>query len=366
MARYSWEAQQKRAQREEQRRLRELQRQAKEQAKLTALEQARLEVAESEAEISMLLSVHKDCGSSWDWKQVVSILTPPVPQPRRSEEFKARLGAVCECLSPEETATRITAAQRLDAEASQTARVQFDQAVALAKRYTDLGLRILAGEPASYREAILSEGCFNELSELGCGVKYEITNPDVIDCEITVPGTRVIPAESKTLSASGKVSVKGIPKGRFHEIYEDFLCGSALRVARELFALLPVGTVVVHGLADCADPVTGRESEECVLSVVFDRCRIESLDFDHLDASDTVATFPSNCDFKATRKTGAFKPVARKEAESAGPVAGARDMESVARLLARAQRMLVELREFAGELAPEQTGIPFSEPAPSP
>ena len=40
-----------------------------------------------------------------------------------------------------------------------------------------------------------------------------------------------------------------MPKGRFHEIYQDYLCGCLLRVAREVFALFPVDTVLVTAVS---------------------------------------------------------------------------------------------------------------------
>ncbi len=52
-ARNSFLAAQRRQQREAQRRLRELEREAKEQAKLSAIEQARLEVATFESRVAM-------------------------------------------------------------------------------------------------------------------------------------------------------------------------------------------------------------------------------------------------------------------------------------------------------------------------
>ena len=56
-------AAQRREEREAQRRLRELERQAKEQAKLSAIEQARLEVERFENQLEVLLSVHKERGN---------------------------------------------------------------------------------------------------------------------------------------------------------------------------------------------------------------------------------------------------------------------------------------------------------------
>lgn len=37
-----------------------------------------------------------------------------------------------------------------------------------------------------------------------------------------------------------KLSVKAMPKGRFHEVYQDYACGCCLRIGREVLALLPV------------------------------------------------------------------------------------------------------------------------------
>ncbi len=60
------EAAQRRHQRDSQRRLRELERQTKEQAKLSAIEQARLEVETFEGQLEVLVSVHKEQGEVWD------------------------------------------------------------------------------------------------------------------------------------------------------------------------------------------------------------------------------------------------------------------------------------------------------------
>ena len=72
------EAAQRRQQRESQRRLRELEHQAKEQAKLSAIEQAQLEVETFEGQLEVLLSVHKEQGEAWDWTSLAAALPPPM------------------------------------------------------------------------------------------------------------------------------------------------------------------------------------------------------------------------------------------------------------------------------------------------
>src|SRR3989442_10033966 len=113
-----------------------------------------------------------------------------------------------------------------------------------------------------------------------------VHNAKVIECELKVNGRDVIPADAKSLTAAGKLVVKTMPRTRFHEIYQDYVCGCVLRLAREMFALLPVDTVILTATVDGIDSRTGHAAELPVLSVAARRSEIESLDFERLDPSD--------------------------------------------------------------------------------
>src|SRR5438093_13204305 len=84
------QAAERRQQRDAQRRLRELERQAKERAKLSAIEQARLEVETFENQLELLLSVHKEQGEVWDWMAIAASLPPVCPQKSSRNEQRAR------------------------------------------------------------------------------------------------------------------------------------------------------------------------------------------------------------------------------------------------------------------------------------
>src|SRR5262245_35537608 len=73
------QAAERRQQRDAQKRLRELERQSKEQAKLSAIEQARLEVETFEGRLEVLLSLHKEQSEGWDWSKVATTLPPHRP-----------------------------------------------------------------------------------------------------------------------------------------------------------------------------------------------------------------------------------------------------------------------------------------------
>ena len=73
------EAAERRAQRGEQRRFKELQRRNKELTKLSALEQARLEVETYDNRLEVLLSIHKEQGNEWDWHGIAQSFAPMEP-----------------------------------------------------------------------------------------------------------------------------------------------------------------------------------------------------------------------------------------------------------------------------------------------
>jgi hypothetical protein len=80
----------RRQQRDAQKRQRDLEHQIKEQAKLSAIEQARLEVEAHENKLEVLLSVHKEQGETWDWIALAASLPPPSPRKNSNHELKTK------------------------------------------------------------------------------------------------------------------------------------------------------------------------------------------------------------------------------------------------------------------------------------
>src|SRR5258708_1416708 len=85
------EAARKREEREARKQQRELEKRLKEQAKLSALEQARLEVDVHENALDLLVSVHKGASTPFDWHSFVCALPPHEPARVPRHEFAALL-----------------------------------------------------------------------------------------------------------------------------------------------------------------------------------------------------------------------------------------------------------------------------------
>jgi len=345
------EAAQRRQQRDAQKRQRELERQNKEQAKLSAIEQAQLEVETHENKLEVLLSVHKEQGEIWDWTAIAASLPAPYPQRNSYNELQARQqGYVLPPDRQQFLEAMIKRGQMRDEQAFEAALQTYSSEKAEGEKLKNLACRILAGEHKAYIEALVEFSPLREISDLGSSLHFTVHSTTLIECEMKVNSTQTIPTEVKSLTSSGKMSVKPMPKGRFHEIYQDYVCGCMLRVAREVFAMLPVETLLVTALADLLDSRTGHTVEQPVMSAAMSRAVIARLHFEHLDPSDALENFQHRGDFKASRKSEVFQPITPLT-----PADIARSsIEDMAfcDLLVKVQKMREELKLKIAELSP--------------
>jgi hypothetical protein len=369
------QAAERRRQREAQKRLRELERQAKEHAKLSAIEQARLEVETYENRVELLRSVHKEQGEAWDWPAVAASLPPPRPQKNSQHEQRANQRfAVLQPEKKEAAQYMLEQARLQDEQDFQAAMQSYTEQMAEWEKLKSMARRILAGEHKAYTESLVEFNPFVDISDLGSSINFTVHSARLVECVLKVSGKQIIPAEVKALTASEKVSVKPMTKGLFHGIYLDYLCGCVLRVAREVFALLPVDTVLVtavadsqdsrtsqmvalirlickrYHLADSLDSCTVQTVEQPVLSVAMPRAVVARLEFDQIVPSTAMEHFQHRAEFKASRKTEAFQPITPLTPED---IAETFDQElSFQNLLASVEKMREELKSKIAELNP--------------
>lgn len=120
----------------------------------------------------------------------------------------------------------------------------------------------------------------------------------VLEAKVAIHGSDVIPTEIKSLLKSGKLSAKAMPIGRFNELHQDYLCSCALRVGRELLAILPDDLVIVTALGNVLNSSTGHMEEQPILSVAFSRLTVDGLNLETIDSSDAMKNFVHNMSFK--------------------------------------------------------------------
>lgn len=306
-------ADERRRQREERTRLRELERLAKEMAKLSALEQARIDVQTREAEFAALLTVHKDVTEAVDWYAISASLGPPEPLRRshkelraKQDELLARAGLDRFRTSGFESAS-VSAALEDDADYKiEMERWSASTHELQKSRY--LALRILSGDCDGYREVLDGLNLFEESPDVRAQSRFLVHDRHTVECVMTVDGTGIIPTETRSLTSTGKVSSKALSKGRFHEIYQDYVCSCALRAARDVFAILPIDLLVVTAEVKATDAL-GVITQRPALSALVSRDDISSLNFDTLDPSDTIEALPHRGSVRLSKRNGDFQEI---------------------------------------------------------
>jgi len=317
----SIQAAQRRAERDARRRQRELLWQQTELHKMSIFYQARFEVESYENLIEVLTSVHKDCGETWDWQAIAEAPAPTEPKAGSENERLAR--ATLNAYEPSlrdklfrrtelrraELEADIADAQERDRREHKKEMADYEVLCQEWEMNRTIAKGILSGDGNAYVEAIRQVSPFSEIGELGSSVSFRIDDDDTsfIEATLRVNDHEALPRERKRLLKSGKLSVSEMPKTQFWALYQDYVCGAVLRVARELFALLPLDMVLVTATSEILNTQTGHLEEKPILSVAVPRETLDRFNFDLIDPSDSIGNFMHNMKFNRTR---GFEPVA--------------------------------------------------------
>ena len=270
-------------------------------------EQAQYEVAVFENQCELAKSIHKECDDYVDWHK---ILKSPPPYPLNGigkHELEAKkkyenhkLSFIDWLFKREEKVTNqlakeIEAAKKKDHQEYE----EWKNTVSVAKE-------VLKGNIDTYLNVIEEMNPLEDLSEFGSGFEFSTNDPSYIEVEFDVQFKNVIPTEEKHLTRTGKLSIKQMTKTRYFDLQQDYVCSCTIRIARDLFALLPLKKVIIHAFEEKLNTATGFNERILILSVKIDRDILYSLDLDHIDCSDSMTNFTHNMQFK---KTKGFEPV---------------------------------------------------------
>ena len=312
------------AERDAKRRQRDLERQQKQYEKMQELEQAAYEVEVYENHIDVIQSVHKECSPPIDWNKIASSTQPIEPQRNNDNESEARQSlesykpGFIDRLFKREEKKRALLSQKIDEaikkdQANHKSSVaKWEQETGEWKESVAIAKALLDGEAEAKIEAIESLQPFSEISNLGSSLSITVHDNRVLEATINVHGTDIVPSEAKSLLKSGKLSVKNMPKGRFNEIYQDYVCSCVLRVGNELFSAIPDNLVIVTAIDELLNSQTGHLEEAPILSVAVSRSTIERLNLGAIDPSDSMDNFKHNMSFK---KNKGFEKVERIDPE---------------------------------------------------
>lgn len=150
--------------------------------------------------------------------------------------------------------------------------------------YHSVASKILAGDIDTYLQLIYEVNPLDDL--LSYGSNYEFGTDD-----------------SKKIEVEFNVNIDALTEARrelnnteYNFLLQDYVCSVCIRIARDMFALLPIKNTIVHTVLNGAT----------ILSVNFDRQGLSKLKFGYIDPSDALKQFECNMNFNEL--TG-FSPV---------------------------------------------------------
>jgi hypothetical protein len=195
-------------------------------------------------------------------------------------------------------------------------RAQYDEMCSEASEAKTIAHAVLAGDTRAYGAALECAEAFDELREFGVAIDVVASAGvrNAVRLELAVEERNVVPEEEKNLTKSGKLSTKKMPKARGNEIYQDYVCGAALRAGREVLAALsPVNLILVNVRTDILNTKTGHVEATPVLSVILPRGSVERINWNAVDPSDAVSNFTNRMSFKRGAGMAAIVPLTNDE-----------------------------------------------------
>lgn len=317
----SIEAASRRIEREHQRQLKFAEKVARHQQKLAEIEQAQLEAEEFEETITRLSSAHRECGDTINWHSILHEPEPAAPVLDNIQERRA-LAAVS-TFKPSfldkllrrsvkkyaELNRKVAVSKRTDTHRYEESYQRYLNAHSKWNSNRAIAHAILSGDLEAYEGALEDLQPFGELSDYGCRFNHSFLDPKIVQIAMTVDGSTCIPSEIKSLTARGKLSTKKIPQSKFNELYQDYVCGATLRVAREFFSVLPLEWVYCTAYAEMLNPSTGYKEITPVVSVRIPRSTLLALNFSTVDASDAMNNFTHTMGFKKNAGFTAIEPL---------------------------------------------------------
>lgn len=304
--------------REAKRRQRELEKRQKEYEKMQALEQAAYDVEVFENYIERIQSIHKDASEEIDWHKINNSSPPDKPIKKNSFEEKARkkLSEYKPTLFQKIFKTtekikgtlekEIENGRSKDIDTYESSLVEYNSDCSEWKKQKEISEKLLKGDPETIIEAIKEYGEFDEIKDLGSSLAFDFSKEGILTVGINVHSKDIVPEDSKSLLKSGKLSIKKMPKGEYNEIFQDYVCSSAIRIAREVFSLLPVDKVLINSKDKILNKKTGHLENQIILSVLIPKDTIKAINLNKIDPSDSMENFIHNMKFK---KTTGFDPV---------------------------------------------------------
>ncbi|MGE7665812.1 DUF4236 domain-containing protein [Ureibacillus composti] len=266
------------------------------------IERAKYEVELFENQCDLVKSIHKEYDDEVDWSSLISS-SPPFQLGEMGPREKEAISKY-ENYKPKFFERLFKRSEKVQTQLAQQIEIAKAEDQVEYKEWEDLveiANKVLAGDIEAYFHVLEEMNPLGDLSEFGSGFTFSTDEPSYMEVEFDVHSDQLIPKDEKKLTKTGKLSIKPMTKTRYFELQQDYVCSCILRIARDLFAMLPLDLVIIHAYDEFLNTQTGHEERKLIVSIKIERTILNTLNFDSIDCSDSMNNFPHNMKFLKTK-----------------------------------------------------------------
>lgn len=279
-------------------------------------------VQEFERYVEEIVSYHKTANCSpIDWKSFKDAVEPT--QPVRSHQLENEASSYLESYQPgflirllrlvnfriNWLKNRIEKAKTRDERQFKQSFESYKDAHSKWKTQKEAAEKMLSGDVDAYVRLIADKKPFSSIQHFSGKINLSF-QPGTVSIAVELDLGENVPSETATYLKSGSISVKDTPKTKYHQLCQEHVCSIALRVAREILALIPVEFVLVQVMTDVLDSSMGALEMKPILSLKVPRSSIQKINFENVSPSDCMKNFVHNIDFKKLEGLGPVSTVA--------------------------------------------------------
>jgi len=299
---------------------RESQRRYKADQKRRVASEAADAVDDWKQEINDLISIHADLADAINWHKLVEVPKPKTPSnfTKHREQIAPKLKNFKPKMfdflfgGTEKRKTKLIAsfeaAKLKDQTAQEKAKLEHETALQDWEDETSMAKRVLAGDAHAAHQVVSEMQTVTDQAIIGKKVNFKF-DQNFVHAITEVHSDDIVPNYRRKQLASGKLSETKMPVGEFNELYQDYVASAALKIAGDLFHILPHPEIYVTCTSMMLDTQTGYQKPTPILSAQFVRETFMRLNIAMVDPSDALENFNHVMNFKRAKGFNEIKPM---------------------------------------------------------
>ncbi|MDC0736756.1 hypothetical protein N6L24_00555 [Cognatishimia sp. SS12] len=167
---------------------------------------------------------------------------------------------------------------------------------------------VMQGDDAVLLSVIKSQQTLSKIHKLGRGLGFSV-NGGLIHAVLSLHDQSIVPDFHLKYMPSGKLTELKMPREKSMRLYRAYAASATLKVASDLFRLVPADVLVVSCIAPCHVTESAYDEDWPVLSAAFKRDRFEQVDLPNIEALPALSRFKVAEAFHPTHGFGRIAPI---------------------------------------------------------